>query len=491
MNLSPKTTDRFEDTNDNRLLKRLSDISTEPQDWLLPIEGYEKKPLVSLEEAVKPLVGIVVDVERKAFIARRGRRRPVDGLTLEESASIVLYTMEWQPFDKCLYFALNQSLRDKQRENLKPWFLYLKLFLTALNKLPSVSCNVYRGVKKNLIDEYEPKSTLIWWGFSSCTRDVGILQSEKFLGKTGDRTLFSVESYSGKNICRHSYYQYEHEILLPPACHFEVIARLDLGNNSHLIQLRETEPPVVLIEPVPIEANSALLEHDDGLGSSSSIINQVSKLEGKIDRYLSNPNVNLTFEDLTDDDVQVIVNQIVMFNVCTILDLSTNHITSQGVLLLAVALRENKTLKELSLTNNQVCDEGIRFLSETLAYHNSTLTTLGLGSNDATDTGARYLSQILRTNQTLEILTLPQNQITNQGIELLMDALSRSNRGLRILNVSSNTLVNDGCVESVAKMLNGNQMLRELYMVKCGLTPASVKRIQQLTRSRRGFDFHT
>lgn len=490
MNPTAKTTDRFEDTNETRLLKRLSDISTEPQDWLLPIEGYEKKPLVSLEEAVKPLVGIVADVQRKAFIARRSRRRPVDGLTLEESASIVLYTMEWPPFDKCLYFALNESLRDKQRENLKPWFLYLKLFLTALNKLPSVSCNVFRGVKKNLIDEYQLNSSVIWWGFSSCTRNLGILQSEKFLGKTGDRTLFTLECYSGKNICRHSYYQYEDEILLPPACHFTVIAQLDQGSGCHLVQLRETEPPVVLIEPVPIETGSPRFMHDDGLGSSSSILNQVSKLEGKIDRYISTPNVNLTFEDLTDDDVQVIVNQIIQFDVCTSLDLSTNHITSEGVLLLAVALRENKTLKELSLTNNHVCDEGIRFLAESLAYHNSTLTTLGLGSNDITDTGAEYLSQVLRTNQTLQILTLPQNQIGNRGIELLMDALTRSNRGLRTLNVSLNTLVGDTCVESVIKMLNINQTLRELYMVRCGLTSANEKKIEQLTKSKKGFKFH-
>ena len=327
--------------------------------------------------------------------------------------------MEWQPTDKCLCFVLNRTLRDKQRENLKPWFLYLRLFLPALSKLPSISCNVFRGVKKNLFDGYEKNSTPIWLAFSSCTRNIGILQSEKFLGKTGDRTLFSVECYSGKNISQHSYYRHEDEILLPPARHFTVVARLDQGNGCHLVQLRETDPPHVLLEPIIIESSPPQSSHDDGLGASSSTLSQTSKLESKIEKYRSSTNVNLTFEDLNDDDVQVIVNQIMKLNVCTVLDLSTNHITSEGVLLLAVELGENKTLKELSLANNNVCDEAVRYLTESLVHYNSTLTTLGLGSNDITDTDAEYLSQMLRTNQTLQVLTLPQNQISNRGIELL------------------------------------------------------------------------
>ncbi|CAF3414477.1 unnamed protein product, partial [Rotaria sp. Silwood2] len=36
-----------------------------------------------------------------------------------------------------LYLLLNRSLRAAIRDDLKPWFLYLKLFLTALHKLPS------------------------------------------------------------------------------------------------------------------------------------------------------------------------------------------------------------------------------------------------------------------------------------------------------------------------------------------------------------------
>ncbi|CAF4054855.1 unnamed protein product [Rotaria sordida] len=43
---------------------RVSDFSSLPKRMLAPIEGYENAPLVSIEDAVKPLVKIVPKVER-------------------------------------------------------------------------------------------------------------------------------------------------------------------------------------------------------------------------------------------------------------------------------------------------------------------------------------------------------------------------------------------------------------------------------------------
>ncbi|CAF4077434.1 unnamed protein product, partial [Rotaria sp. Silwood1] len=43
---------------------RFADLGTLPKRMLAPIEGYENMPVVSLEEAVKPLVSIVPKVER-------------------------------------------------------------------------------------------------------------------------------------------------------------------------------------------------------------------------------------------------------------------------------------------------------------------------------------------------------------------------------------------------------------------------------------------
>lgn len=117
--------------------ERFSDIDQQPCRKLMPIQGYADQPLVSLEEAVEPLVDILHDVKRMASWAKWQRATPpADGLTTDESAAITLYSMEWTPREKCLYFALNATLRDENRQTLKPWFLFLKLFLTALFRLP-------------------------------------------------------------------------------------------------------------------------------------------------------------------------------------------------------------------------------------------------------------------------------------------------------------------------------------------------------------------
>ncbi|CAF1172183.1 unnamed protein product [Rotaria sordida] len=78
-----------------------------------------------------------------------------------------------------------------------------------------------------------------------------ILQNEQFLGKTGPRTIFTIECESGKGIRKHSYFQNEDEILLPAARQFEVVSCLDQGGGLYMIQLKETEPPYPLIELVP------------------------------------------------------------------------------------------------------------------------------------------------------------------------------------------------------------------------------------------------
>lgn len=231
--------------------KRVSDFDPKPHEILLPIKGYEKQPLVSLEEAVEPLVPFVCDIKQMAHTAKRAcKKPPADGLTVDESASIMLYSMEWDPQEECLYHVLNATLRAKDRKKLVPWFLYLKLFLTAFDRLPLRPPVAYRGVRRDLRKEYPERSTVIWWGFSSCTATLGVLSKEDFLGSTGTRTLFTIECVSGKDIRQHSYFEDEDEILLPPGREFQVVSCLNHSGNLYMIQLKEIQPEYPHLEPV-------------------------------------------------------------------------------------------------------------------------------------------------------------------------------------------------------------------------------------------------
>ena len=126
---------RSEERDYERNARYTMDIRDEPNNLLRPIQGYARLATVSLEEACEPLQKCVSDLPRNVWIAKNNSRNPADGLTPDESAAIHLYTMEW---DDSLYAALNRRLREADRRALLPWFLFLKLFLTGLFKLPSI-----------------------------------------------------------------------------------------------------------------------------------------------------------------------------------------------------------------------------------------------------------------------------------------------------------------------------------------------------------------
>ncbi|CAF1494015.1 unnamed protein product, partial [Rotaria sordida] len=86
-----------------------------------PIVGYAQEPLLPLGDACKPLVPIVFNILGYVSNAlERTSKNPSDGLTSDESASIYLYTMEWNDEHRSVYSILNETLRTADREHLQP-----------------------------------------------------------------------------------------------------------------------------------------------------------------------------------------------------------------------------------------------------------------------------------------------------------------------------------------------------------------------------------
>jgi hypothetical protein len=242
---------KYSNSDDLQHYQRISDFDKDPSTILMPIQGYETKPLVTLEEAIEPLVEFVPDVRAMAYVAKtKCKKPPADNLSIDESASIMLYSMEWIPQAECLYHVLNATLRSENRKQLTPWFLFLRLIFTAFARLPPLNRTVYRGVKRDMRKEYPKGQTVIWWGFSSCTSTMDVLQNDQFLGSTGTRTFFTIECTNGKDISNHSYFKKEDEILLPPGRQFTVVSCLKQSGGLHMIQLKEIEPPFPLLKPV-------------------------------------------------------------------------------------------------------------------------------------------------------------------------------------------------------------------------------------------------
>ncbi|CAF0817764.1 unnamed protein product [Rotaria sordida] len=227
-----------------------------------PILGYVDEPLLPLVKACAPLNDILHDLSKYVQLAlNETPEEPLDNLTIDESAAIRLYTIEWNAPHRSLYSMLNHTLKTGTREDVRPYFKYLKLFLTAVIKLPCLpQLTVWRGVTRNLRAEFPPGTLVTWWPFSSCTTSLTVLQNNMYLGISGDRTLFSVEVINGRSINGHSHFVTEDEVLLLPGTHMEDQSQVSPAPELYIVHLKQLIPEEVLLEP-PFEGIANVLSY--------------------------------------------------------------------------------------------------------------------------------------------------------------------------------------------------------------------------------------
>ena len=106
---------------------------------------------------------------------------------------------------------------------------------------------MWRGVPEDISDLYQNGKSFAWWGVSSCTVAVSVLESEQYAGSSGPRTMFSIETTNGKLIRSHSYFQQEQEILLPPGIYLKVVDKFRSADGLNIIHLSEIEPPYKML----------------------------------------------------------------------------------------------------------------------------------------------------------------------------------------------------------------------------------------------------
>jgi len=235
---------------------RITDVSNEKNKLLLPIEGYENQRLMSLQEAVKPIEELFPEgsLQPKVITALGRNQNGITDLSADEAAAIMLYTMEWSEREESLYYILNKTLRMENRDNLKVWFPYLRLLIGALIKLPTVDTQIYRGMNEAADNFYQKNSATTWWGFSSCTNEREVLEVNRFLGKTGNRTLFHINSSTARNVIQYSYYAGESEILLLPGRFLKTVSCERQPDGLTIIELEEITPEFTLLALPDIRA---------------------------------------------------------------------------------------------------------------------------------------------------------------------------------------------------------------------------------------------
>jgi len=135
--------------------KRFVDVSTEPEKILPPLpHSSESESIPTLLDAIKSSEHLVEDLRKKAEDALSKCKNPKGKLSRDQSAALYLYSMQWPKGKHSFYFLFNRALRNEDRTKLIPYHGYFKLFMSALNKLPSKEQQVWRGVVGDLTSQY-------------------------------------------------------------------------------------------------------------------------------------------------------------------------------------------------------------------------------------------------------------------------------------------------------------------------------------------------
>ncbi|CAF3721160.1 unnamed protein product [Rotaria sp. Silwood1] len=122
------------------------------------------------------------------------------------------------------------------REALRPWLLYLKLFITALNKLPSFKGTVWRGIPESTNFNLGDYAVQTWWAVTSTSKDLKII--EPYLGETG--ALYAIETINGKDISQYAAIPSEQEVILMPGTRIHVTSEpLQVNNGPLMLSFEE------------------------------------------------------------------------------------------------------------------------------------------------------------------------------------------------------------------------------------------------------------
>ena len=201
---------------------------------------FVKKP-PTLEEALAPMGYEEPKNLAKSLITNaKEKQEEMDapGLTVEDIAAIMCYTLEWdkERFGNAEspYRILNDSLSVNRRKGgIKKIRGFLFLLLQALRKLPRYipkNHTLYRGIRTRVQTEVDPNfperrpyaagNEKTWWAFTSTTVKLDVTQL--FLGRDMCTLFIVCGKPWGYDVSTFSNFPEEKEILLEPERRFRI-----------------------------------------------------------------------------------------------------------------------------------------------------------------------------------------------------------------------------------------------------------------------------
>ena len=458
---------------------RFFDLIEESKEFNQSINNYDQIPLVTLEQAVEPLKDLIPHVIDMVKLVKEKCLRPANNLSADESASIMLYTIEWIPKENSFYYIFNRILKKNDQNQLISCYSYFKLISTALIKLPRLSKRIfYRGIQADLKNQYSVNKIVNWYGYTSCSSSLDIYDKEKFsFDDTDNCTLFIIHSENGIDISKHSYSSIKSEVLLSPNQQFQVVSSRQSNNGLCIIILKELS--------INETISSIILNNNKQTKSFDILFEKSMK---KFEKY---SEINLKNQNITDYHMNIIIKYGIKKKKCSWLSLQNNQITSLGLIILSNELEHNTSLETLYLSQNFITDLGIESLAKILSNnHYTNLTFLSLDHNSIKDYGALCLANMLRVNRILTDLWLSYNQIGNDGLQVLIEVLTFDNNTLIQLYLNGNKFINDLSIKCLMHMFKLNRKLNKLWLQDCNFTQEGKDKLEKMDKYVENFDLY-
>ncbi|ELK24767.1 NACHT, LRR and PYD domains-containing protein 14 [Myotis davidii] len=185
--------------------------------------------------------------------------------------------------------------------------------------------------------------------------------------------------------------------------------------------------------------------------------------------------LNLSTNNILDDGVELLCEALRHPN-CHLerLSLESCGLTVAGCEDLSLALINNKGLTHLCLADNILGDGGVKLLSDVLKHPQCTLQSLVLRRCHFTSGSCEHLSSSLRSNKSLTHLDLASNQLQDDGAKLLCDVFRHPGCSLQDLQLMGCVLTSACCLDLASAILN-NPNLRSLDLGNNDLQDDGVK----------------
>jgi hypothetical protein len=155
---------------------------------------------------------------------------------------------------------------------------------------------------------------------------------------------------------------------------------------------------------------------------------------------------NVTIEGLylANTQIKIVWLQDLLRSSCSIhhLSLSNNQLGNDGAKMMANMLKNNTKIIHLDLNHNGIGPEGAKALASAIdANSNSAITYLNLSRNQIGDVGATGMANMLRSNTKITHLDLKNNNIGDKGALALANATdANSESPIAYLNLADNQI---------------------------------------------------